>query len=159
MLGKVDLAWAAGLFEGERCFTLSGKSPQAVLAMSDHDVVRRFSAVVGVGALRNRPKFSVTVPAGGLTRTPFESKPLLVWSACGFQNVQAVAAMLWTWLGNRRRARATEILAIARTAGLRPGAMRRKICASGHPITGDGHGRHCKMCKAAAKRRRRMCQK
>ena len=46
-LPDVDVAWMAGLFEGEGCFTFSGGSVRATLAMTDEDVVVRFGDLVG----------------------------------------------------------------------------------------------------------------
>ena len=37
-------------------------------------------------------------------------KPIYRWKAAAFEDVKAVIAMLWEWLGERRRAKAQELL-------------------------------------------------
>jgi hypothetical protein len=91
-----EIAWAAGLFEGEGCFAWTG-TPSVILGMTDRDIVERFAAIVGFGLLYEEPR-----------RPPEQT--LYRWRANGFENVQAVLAMLWQWLGPRRRARAVEVL-------------------------------------------------
>jgi hypothetical protein len=44
-----DIAWAAGLFEGEGCATHSSGRPRLQLKMVQEESVRRFGRVVGVG--------------------------------------------------------------------------------------------------------------
>lgn len=100
-----ELAWAAGLFEGEGCFYLrraTGKRSVhlgACLAMADEEIVRRFSEVVGVGVVAKnqrrlqRPHHSVTWR----------------WQANG-PAVSIVYELLGPWLGTRRRTRYAEIL-------------------------------------------------
>lgn len=53
---RADIAWAAGLFEGEGCFYLGngqsgGKYARAPLSSTDQDVVKHFHRVVGVGTI------------------------------------------------------------------------------------------------------------
>lgn len=54
---KLEVAWAAGLFEGEGCFspvTVRGRVyPRASLGMSDEDVVLRFQRAVDCGHIRH----------------------------------------------------------------------------------------------------------
>jgi hypothetical protein len=54
MASAEEIAWAAGLFEGEGCISYIrpwGREPdiQAALAMTDEDVVRRFDEIVDRG--------------------------------------------------------------------------------------------------------------
>jgi hypothetical protein len=48
-----QIAWAAGLFEGEGTITLNGvaQAPRMKLSMTDFDVVRKFYDIVGEGHL------------------------------------------------------------------------------------------------------------
>lgn len=60
MSKATDIAWAAGLFEGEGCFSLTSSSPKATatlylraqMNMVDEEPIRRFVEIVGVGDLR-----------------------------------------------------------------------------------------------------------
>lgn len=135
-----ELAWAAGLFEGEGCFHITGKSAQANLHMTDEDTVRRFAAAIGIGNVHDRP-------------TRHDRKPSWVWRVGGLVKVQAVVAMLWFGLGARRRQRAKEILAIARHVRIMP--ADRTHCPKGHPYdeantrwakTKWGEQRICRAC-------------
>lgn len=58
-MSDLDIAWAAGLFEGEGCITISynGKYPEIgiQLVMTDIDVVNRFAQIVGGKVLHKQP--------------------------------------------------------------------------------------------------------
>ncbi len=99
---REDLAWAAGLFEGEGCFSFAAghvnRSLHAAINMTDRDVVQRFQAVVGIGAIYPRPPMKENW------------KPQWTWSVGSFEHVQAIIAMLWPWLCSRRRAKARLVL-------------------------------------------------
>jgi hypothetical protein len=114
------LAWAAGLFEGEGCFHAAARpgtnkiTLKVTIAMSDADVIDRFAAIVGFGV--HGPRWSRP-----------EEKPMFEWRVQNFERVQALIAMLWPWLGERRRARAIEVLRIARSHG-----WLKNYCKRGH---------------------------
>lgn len=114
-MNREDIAWAAGLFEGEGTFVLTRYSnrlsPHAAMQMTDEDVVRRFAAVVGLGTISVRPP-----------RKP-GYKQAWLWQTTSLETVQAVGAMFWPWLGSRRKQRWTEIMHELRLAGT---ATRRR---------------------------------
>lgn len=116
---REDVAWAAGIFEGEGCFVLTKYpnrlSPHVAMQMTDEDVVRRFAAVVGVGTI------SVRKPR----REGY--KPAWLWQATSFETFQAVGAMFWPWLGERRRQRWVEIMRELKLAGTGTGNLRRRM--------------------------------
>jgi hypothetical protein len=99
-----ERAWAAGLFEGEGCFSTSNGARArggrylnrtAKLNMTDEEPVRRFHAIMGVGTVR-------------LVDT--EYKPQWCWQVSSFEGVQHVVATLWSELGRRRRDQARTVL-------------------------------------------------
>lgn len=103
------LPWAAGLFEGEGCFSSSltndkygTRGFRARLAMTDRDVVLRFRQAIGFGSFRI-----------SLQKNPAH-KTQWVWYSTRFEQFQATVAILWPWLGSRRRAKAKELLLMAR---------------------------------------------
>jgi hypothetical protein len=104
MTMREDIAWAAGLFEGEGSFMVAyaPSYPRAVVIMTDEDVIRRFGAVVGLGNIRG-PYTRKGQPAN-------KWKPFWTWSVSGFEKTQAIYAMFWPWLGARRRQRGKELL-------------------------------------------------
>lgn len=98
-----EIAWAAGLFEGEGCFSSSvrkdGKTNVITcLTTTDEDVARRFFYVVGIGSMNRREQ--------GINGY----KPLFVWQAGGYENMRHVFSMLGPYLGERRTARVLGIL-------------------------------------------------
>lgn len=98
MLSREEVAWAGGLFDGEGCFTRAGERGYAVaqLRMTDLDSVDRFARAVGFG---NR--FGPEAQPG---------RPTYGWRVSGLEQVQALVAMLWPFLNERRRQRAKEVL-------------------------------------------------
>lgn len=51
---EAEIAWAAGLFEGEGSFCVNrrnGNRPRATMSMTDLDVMERFLEIVGVGKI------------------------------------------------------------------------------------------------------------
>lgn len=101
LVNREKLAWAAGLFEGEGCFNIHkhSRGGSAVLWMSDRDVVEEFIKVIGFGklALQKKKKKETNKQMYGVRLYKFE-------------HVQALAAMLWPWLKQRRKGRIKELL-------------------------------------------------
>ena len=148
---RTDLAWAAGLFEGEGCITVinpeghksSRGGPRLALNSTDEDVLQKFIGVVGCGRM-NGPYHN------GPRR-----KPIWHWVCGGFENVQAICAMFWHFLCTRRRARIVEVLTRFNT---RMTHKYKQVCAKGHVYTPENTGRswgqrYCRMCKNANNRR------
>lgn len=99
------IAWAAGLFEGEGCFTLTRSGnrryPRATLNSTDPDILRRFHEIVGVGSIY----------LSNAKDRPTHYKQQEAWVAHGIENVRKVAQMFAPYLGERRTARLEELLA------------------------------------------------
>lgn len=143
---RENLAWAAGLFEGEGCITISGKPPHGrrvvlELGMTDEDVVRKFGAIMGVG--------HVGGPYHPRTR-PLHHKSHWRWTVTGGKQAQAVLAALWPFLCSRRQAKAIE--AIKFFASQQVWTGNRKHCPKGHEYTLENTylltrgGRACRAC-------------
>lgn len=105
-----DIAWAAGLFEGEGCWRLSASRKDgrisggrryvyAQLASTDEDVVQRFRAIVGVGSIY----FRKAQRSG--------HKNLWTWMISDRDGFEHVAELFRPWLGERRLERLNEVLA------------------------------------------------
>ena len=109
---QVDLAWAAGLFEGEGCLTISnGRQPNGSvfrqvrlkLNSTDEDVVRRFHGIVRVGYVRVETDFE-----------RYGFKRQWGWYVGNRRDVEHVIGFLLPWLGARRSRRAEELLQLCR---------------------------------------------
>jgi hypothetical protein len=136
-----NLAWAAGLFEGEGSISIHQRRNGIVhLAMTDADVVERFAKVMGFGRIYHHPQ----------DKRKATYKPLINWVAGSFEHVQAAIAMMWPWLGTRRQSRAIEVLRVAQTSNL--ACKQRTHCPKGHPYSGPNlrisQGRRmCRTCR------------
>ncbi|MDE2106441.1 MAG: hypothetical protein KGL39_55005 [Patescibacteria group bacterium] len=130
----IEIAWAAGLFEGEGCFTRHacwlGEGPDrrrfyypvATLQMGDKDVVLRFAEVMGMGfKLRER------VPKKAHWKVMWE------WRVYGRRRFGHVYGLLCPHLGDRRRTRGAELLDMKNdgTPGL-GGVVYEKRCPRNH---------------------------
>ncbi len=115
-INREDIAWAAGLFEGEGSISWSRHKNryrpdgecyhtlQMSLHSTDEDVVRKFAKIIGVGKVHGPYRFpSPEVP---------NRKPSWYWGITSHERCQAVIAMLWPWLCSRRKAKAKETLAL-----------------------------------------------
>jgi hypothetical protein len=94
------VAWAAGLFEGEGCVTVSRNELTTRLPNTDESIVRRFWDVVQVG--------TVYGPSERRERDGFKRKPFWVWVATKESALDALE-LLGPWLSERRLARAFEL--------------------------------------------------
>jgi hypothetical protein len=139
-----QVAWAAGLFEGEGWFGPRAKtSAEAIVGMTDLDVVERFAAIIGCGTITAEP------------RGP--NKTLYRWSASNALDVRALIELFWPYFGERRREAAQALL--VRTEDC-PGRSRtRTACRKGHPYTDDSTYtvpksgfRQCRICKRERER-------
>jgi hypothetical protein len=96
---EVDIAWAAGIFEGEGTWCVTkGRSACARMGMRDRDVVERFALIVGFGSIytnvRPNPKHN----------------DVHYWQVYNAPQVRALIRMFSPYLGIRRMGKAQEIL-------------------------------------------------
>lgn len=96
-INRENLAWAAGIFEGEgtfaaRIYNSKDRAITCSIRMTDEDVIKKFHSIVKVGA----------VQGPSIPKNP-NWKPLWTWQVGSFEGSQAVVAMLWNWLCSRRR--------------------------------------------------------
>lgn len=110
-LPGVDLAWAAGIFEGEGTIVIhprkNGKGDEyfaviLAVAMTDEDVVRRFHEVVGVGKFYG--------PYLRDTKEGNPKKPLFKWTTAAYEPARIVLEALMPFLGVRRKEQARKAL-------------------------------------------------
>ena len=112
MLDLNDLRWLAGWLEGEGCFSLhkqihAGKLyqyPRIVAGSTDKDVLQRVAQLLGVKVLG---------PYLGLTKRPPRKKPFYECSVTGTGATEWMMT-LYTLMGQRRKARIREVLAVWR---------------------------------------------
>jgi hypothetical protein len=145
---REELAWAAGLFEGEGAICMMNNSSGYVaLSMTDKDVVEKFKSIVRLPIeIRKR-----------LPKNP-NHKASYDWRTSRFEYVQFIIALFWNWSGKRRREQAKNCLRLLKKTGLTPQyrGVLKNHCPHGHQyikenIFIDKKGyRVCRICKRKA---------
>jgi hypothetical protein len=104
---ECDIAWAAGLFEGEGTFTHSRTRGKyrlaAALAMGDEEVVRHFHRALGFGRV-----YRVSPPSwhNDGNRNPVQWR----WQTGKENEFRRLVELLEPYLSTRRRERAYQLL-------------------------------------------------
>jgi hypothetical protein len=112
-----DLAWAAGFFEGEGCF--SGK---IIVVNTDLEPLQKLFGIFKFGTIKPR---KITLP---------RHKPQWKWEVWNFQHIQFIVGSMWKWLSEKRKQQATRLLEAMRKRWSR-GSI---LCKAGlHRLEGD----------------------
>lgn len=109
---KEEVAWAAGLFEGEGSVTQRRGMILASLKSTDEETPHRFCRIVQGGTIYGPYRYDS--PDG------FRRKPFWVWIGESVDALEALRLLL-PWLGTRRTARVRDL---AREERLRLGFTR-----------------------------------
>jgi hypothetical protein len=110
---REDLAWAAGFMDGEGSFYTgrrwaNGTAQAHVHIAQNHpESLSRFCDAVGLGRV-----YGPYARRG--TGAIVSSNPRFEYFAYPFEHTQAIAAMLWPWLGSAKKEQAKRVLQIAR---------------------------------------------
>lgn len=111
-VNREELAWAAGLFDGEGSTCISPKSKGIAVQVpnTDRQLLERFQMAVGGMGKIGGPY----VP--GKNPNVLSKKNYYKWWVCSLENSQAVIAMLWEFLGefkrNQAKARLSQVLTL-----------------------------------------------
>lgn len=93
-----DVAWAAGLFEGEGSISRTSVRRALQLGTTDRDVRDHFAEVMGVGKRWTQVR-------------PGKRKPLHWWAVYAWDDCVEVLTLIRPYLGERRAERADDLLA------------------------------------------------
>lgn len=103
-----EIAWAAGLFEGEGSiswFKLKNRADSikvaVTISMTDEDVIYRFANIMGFGKVK-----------GPYQPQPTSRKVRWVWEVQNFKDCLKAINLLYPYLGVRRQAKADEFIKI-----------------------------------------------
>ena len=102
---ETDVAWAAGLFEGEGCISNDKKKYRRLsINMTDEDVMKRFVRIVAYGNLKgpHLPRKSEN-PNG-------KYKPFWQWGVGKRSEVLRILKMFIPYFGKRRSQKAIEAI-------------------------------------------------
>lgn len=152
----VNVAWAAGLFEGEGCISWQSrtsrsgrKAPRLMMGMTDEDVVLRFKDIIGCGRIYVQIKN--------------RSKPLYMWQTTNRADFDSASELLEPWLGARRLEKLAEARRIADLPVDDRWEFRSQVCKHGHEWTPENtyippgtRYRLCRACGAESQRRIRL---
>lgn len=131
-----DVAWLAGLLEGEGCFETHKNSPGLRLNMTDEDVVARAAGILGV------PR-----PARSYLRD--NRKPLWALSVHGAHAIEWMKVIL-PYMGGRRTAKIEEVIAayVAHKAngGRKYTTRGMRVMAKCHPDRREHAKELCRNC-------------
>jgi hypothetical protein len=139
----IDIAWVAGVLEGEASFGYYRGTPTIQVQMTDADVIARLTALFG------------STPRAPWARKD-GYKPVYTCIAHG---ITAVGWMqtVYTFMGERRRAKIREVLAAWKLSTRRPRAGKgERLMATCHPErvrSGRGLCQQCYMREWRAARR------
>lgn len=108
VLDREQLAWAAGFVDGEGSFYTSSQAnrplrPRFEIGQVNPALLKRLKKVLGFGAKVNGPYDNKKHPDA-------KASPVYVYSISGYEEVQALFALLWTWLGPVKRQQAKSAL-------------------------------------------------
>ena len=100
-MSPTQIAWAAGLFEGEGCMSIQDRRNRQTgyrlsIEMTDKDIVERFQNLMGVGNIT--------------TRQRRHWKPTYTWRMNRRDEVRRILNLLLPYFGNRRAHKALDIL-------------------------------------------------
>ena len=144
-----EIAWAAGLFEGEGWFSLDAGQPIMGMQMSDYEVLERFASVVKLGKIYYRK------PRVYSYERINARKEQWAWRLSKKDDILHLIKLFRPWLGSRRIARAEELIEAASKLAPRPGMPKGKKTKRAAPcgeIRCYWQGCRCKECKAANRR-------
>lgn len=118
-MNREELAWAAGLFDGEGTVYLhrnrgaGGAWARLTIVQNDPQVLARFRDAVGLGNLLGPYRRN---QEGRKVHNPF-------WSlhAASWRDTQAIAALLWRWLSPVKRAQITRVCRAMKDAYVKGG--------------------------------------
>lgn len=143
VIDREELAWAAGFFDGEGCFSYvkTARYGVATISQTSPEPLQRFQrAVGGLGKIYGPYEQKAH-------RDRWSRKPQWSFRAQRRDDVQAIAAMLWFKLGTVKRSQAVEVL-----------RLTARTCRRGHRLTGHS----CPQCIAdawASKREQRAARR
>jgi hypothetical protein len=135
----IDIAWLAGLLEGEGSFMIRGGSPRLVLQSTDLDVVQRAARLFGCKV----PETADYKPKGKATYKPVYGARIFGMRALGWMMT------LYSLLGQRRRAQVRTVIGEWQLSKARlhapPGLRMPAICHPDRPTKGLNLCRECYM--------------
>ena len=123
-----ELAWAAGLFDGEGTIGVRRSGKQArlrriamAIGMTHRPAVQRFCSAVRIGKVYD----------GRIASSRSNAKPVHLWAVYNHEHTQYVVALLWNYLSPEKKEQAKAALLAWKTE--RHGTSKEQ-CVRGHNL-------------------------
>jgi len=147
IMDSVDIAWVAGIFEGEGTISFSGSYPQIAVSMTDFDVISKLGEVTGLGTITKR-------------RLQEPYKQQWTWGVWNRRDVARLLCAISPLMGQRRRERIAGAAELLSRRPLKTGPQVTKPCgtkaaASRHRYHGEKVCGPCLKAEAAYLRRQK----
>lgn len=102
---EINIAWAAGLFEGEGCIYFRYEKDKylklkLVLVTTDKDVIIKFHQIIGYGSIKQ------------IAWRKFTTKTTWEWAINSREEAKLCLNLLVPYLGERRKQKAKELLKV-----------------------------------------------
>ncbi len=100
-MSEAEIAWLAGILEGEGCWSRHSQSTTrwwVAVRMTDKDIIDRLQAITGIGRVTKDP----------LPGRP-GCKPCWAWRVDAKWHREWVTTQVWSWMGERRRSKIKEL--------------------------------------------------
>lgn len=108
MMTNTEIAWLAGIIEGEGCFVLRNNGTRITLVMTDEDIIKKIHQITGLGTVHFYEKSQYK-------NGQAHHKDIWHWSVTFRDDVKLILESIYPYLGKRRRAKADELLAVIST--------------------------------------------
>lgn len=149
-MNSVDVAWVAGIIEGEGCMGLDNMGPKSKnlspkayikVAMTDYDVIQALHQKTGVGNIHG------PYPGGG-SSGPDYWKEQWVWHVGKREDVRLIITAILPFLYERRTLQAMTCLDVIEQRD-QESLHRKNFCPKNHkkPDCLEPDGRHCRICR------------
>lgn len=93
IMDKIDIAWLAGLIEGEGCIRVHNiRNPRITVEMTDKDIIDRLQSITESGSIAKRKKKQL------------HHKQAWTWSLCTREDVARVLLAIYPLMGERKKA-------------------------------------------------------
>lgn len=114
---EAEVAWVAGIVEGEGCFSTNGREWWLAVKMTDEDIIERLHAVTGVGTV------------GSDARQASHHKIPYRWIVAGQREREWLASLILPWMGERRSERIRQLMRTEHGSAVRL-ASNQKVAGS-----------------------------